>query len=61
MKQFLLKATGTAKLTKQELKEIFMDVEIVLNNQSLIYNEDDLPMPDLTPMFLLYGQPKMIS
>ena len=23
--------------------------------------EDDLPMPDLTLMFLLYGQPKMIS
>ena len=61
VKQFFLKATGRANLTKQELKEISMDIETALNNLSLIYIEDDLPMPDLTLTFLLYGQPKMIS
>ena len=60
VKQSLFKAIGRANLTKQELEEILLDIEIVLNNQPLIYIEYDIQMPGLTPNTLLYGQPIMI-
>ena len=60
VKQSLFKATGRANLTKQELKEILLDIVIVLNNRPLIYIEDDRQMPFSTPNTLLYGQPIII-
>ena len=57
MKQSLYKATGKANLTKQELEVILLGIAIVLNNLALIYIEDNIPMPILTPNTLLYGQP----
>ena len=41
VKQCLLKATGRANLTKKELEDILLDIEIVLNNQPVIYIEKD--------------------
>ena len=45
VKQSLFKATGRANLTKQELEEILLDIEIVLNNRPLIYIKEDIQMP----------------
>ena len=61
MKQSLFKTTGKANPTKQELEEILLDIEIVLNNLALIYIEENIQMPMLTPNTLLYGQPIMIQ
>ena len=60
VKQSLFKATDRANLTKKVLEEILLDIEIVLNNRPLIYNEDSIHMPVLTPNALLYEQPIMI-
>ena len=60
VKQYLFKATGRANLTKEELEEILLDMEIVLNSRPLIYIEGNIQMPVLTPNTLLYGQPIMI-
>ena len=42
VKQSLIKATGRVDLTKEELEEILLDIEIVLNNLPLIYLEGDI-------------------
>ena len=42
VKQCLYKATGRAKLTKQELEEIILDTEINLNNRPLMYIDDNI-------------------
>lgn len=47
MKQSLSKATGKINLIKQELDEILLDIEIVLNNRSLIHTEDNIQIPFL--------------
>ena len=60
VKQSLFKAIGRANLTKQELEEILLDIEIVLNNRPFIYVEEDIKIPVLTPNTLLYEQPIMI-
>ena len=61
VKQSLFKATGRENLIKQELNEILLDMEIAMNNRSLIYIEDDIQTQVLTPNTLFYGQPIMIS
>ena len=45
VKPSLFKATGRANLTKQELDENLLDLEIVLNNRPLICIEEDIQMP----------------
>ena len=57
VKQFLYKATGKAKLTRQELKEVILDTEINLNNRRLMYINDDIQFQILTPNILINGQP----
>ena len=61
VKQSPFKATGRPNLNKQELEEILLDIEIVLNNQLLIYIEENIQMSVLAPNTLLYGQPIMIQ
>ena len=57
VKQCLYKATGKAKLTRQELKEVILDTEINLNNRRLMYINDDIQFQILTPNILIHGQP----
>ena len=57
VKQFLCKATGKEKLTKQELEVVVLDAEINLNNRPLMYIDDDIQFPVLTPNILIHGQP----
>ena len=57
VKQCLYRATGKAKPTKQELEEVILDTEINLNNRPLMYIDDDIQFPVLTPNILIHGQP----
>ena len=52
--QCFYKATGKAKLTKQELEEVILDTEINLNNRPLMYIDDDIQFPVLTPNILIH-------
>ena len=60
VKQCLYKATGRANLSQKEFEEIALDIEATLNNQPLMYVEEDIKMPVLTPNTLLYGQPLLV-
>ena len=60
VKQCLYKATGKAKLTKQELEEVIVDTEINLNKRLLMYIDDDIQFPVLTLNILIHGQPIII-
>ena len=60
VKQCLYKATGRAKFTKQELK-VILDLEINLNNRRLMYIDDDIQFPALTPNILIHKQPITMS
>ena len=57
VKQCLYKGTGKVKLLKQELEEVILDTEINLNNRLLMYINDHIQFPILTPNILIYGQP----
>ena len=57
VKQCLYKASGRTKLTKQELEEVILDTEINLNNRLLMYINDHIQFPILTPNILIHGQP----
>ena len=57
VKKCLYKTTGKANLTKQELEEVILDTEINLNNLPLMYIDDDIQFPVLTPNILIYRQP----
>ena len=59
-KQYLYKTTRRANLSKKEFEEIVMDIEVTLNNRPLMYVEEDIQMPVLTPNTLLYGQPLLV-
>ena len=56
VKQCLYKITGRANLSQKEFEEIVLDKEVTLNNWSLMYVEEDIQMPVLTPNTLLYAQ-----
>ena len=49
VKSALYKSIGNGCLTKKELQDVLLDVEITLNNRPLGYQEDDIQMPTLTP------------
>ena len=51
VKTAMRKTIGNAYLTFDELKEVFLDVEIALNGRLLSYVEDDaqLPVQNVTP------------
>jgi len=57
VKQCLYKTTGRSNLLVSELEEIMLDIEVNLNNRPLMYLEDDITFPTLTPNTLIYGQP----
>ena len=55
VKQSLYKVIGKALLSKEELEEVLLDVELCLNNRPLSYVEDDHEMPILTPNVMSFG------
>ena len=60
VKQYLYKTTRRANLSKKGFEEIVVDIEVTLNNRPLMYVEEDIQMPVLTPNTLLYGQPLLV-
>ena len=60
VKQCLYKTTGRANLSQKEFEEIFLDIEVTLNNRPLMYKEEDIQTPMLTPNTLQYGQPLLL-
>ena len=54
VKTALNKTIGCGMLTRTELCEVVLDVEIALNNRPLCYVEDDIQLPVLTPNSLLF-------
>ena len=60
VKTAMRKTIGNAYLTFNELKEVFLDVEIALNGRPLSYVEDDAQLPVLTPYSMLFSQPNIL-
>ena len=60
VKQCLYKNTGRVNLSQREFEEIVLDMEVTLNNRPLMYVEEDIQMPMLTPNTLLYGNPLLL-
>ena len=54
------KTIGNACLSFEELKKVFLDVEIALNGRPLSYVEDDAQLPVLTPNSMLFSQPNSL-
>ena len=59
-KRVLYQTIGRANLRWGELKEVILDVEVILNNRSLSYQEDDVQLPILTPNAMMFGQPNIL-
>ena len=54
-KNTMYKSTGSSMLTWNEFEEVLFDTELTLNNRLLIYIEDDVQLPVLTPNTLIHG------
>lgn len=44
-----------------EVKEVVLDVEVAVNNCPLSYVEDDVELPVLTPVTMIYGQSNLVA
>ena len=55
-KQSLYKSIGKSLLTRSELEEVLLDVEVNLNNRSLTYIEEDLECSVLTLNSMILGR-----
>ena len=51
----LYKSLVNAHLTISELEGIALDIEININNRPLLYVDNDIELPILTPNSLIYG------
>ena len=60
VKRALYKSVGGARLTWSEFEEVLLDVEVALNNRPLTYLEDDVQLPTLTPIAMMFGQPNLL-
>ena len=60
VKTAVSKTIGNACLSFEELKEVFLDVEIALNGRPLSYVEDDAQLAVLTPNSMLFSQPNIL-
>ena len=49
VKQAFNKSFGNGTLTWADLQEVLLDVEVVLKNHPLIYVEEDVQLPLMTP------------
>ena len=60
VKSAMYKTIGQRNLSRKELQDVIIDVEVALNNRLLDYLENDVQLPVLTPNALLFGQPNVI-
>ena len=55
VKQCLYKTTGRASLSQNGFEKVILDIQVTLNKQPLMYEEEEIQMPVLTPNTLLHG------
>ena len=60
VKTAMRKTISNTYLTFDELKEVFLDVEIAFNGRPLSYVEDDAQLPVLTPYSMLFSQTNIL-
>ena len=56
LKAILYRTTGKAQLTWAELEEVLLDIEIILNNRSLTYIDEEIDYPIFTLNSLILGR-----
>ena len=56
IKAILHRTIGKAQLTRAELEEVLLDIEIILYNRRLTYIEEEIGYPILTPNSLIFGR-----
>jgi len=49
-----------ASLKFDELEEVILDVEVAENNRRLLYVEDDIELPVLTPYAMMHIQSNLL-
>ena len=54
VKSALYKSIGNGCLSKSEIQDVLLDIEVTLNNRPLGYQKDDVQMPTLTPNSLQF-------
>ena len=54
-KKVLYKLLGRSRITFEQMKEIFIEAEVIVNNRPLCYMEDDIQLPVLTPNMIIHG------
>ena len=60
VKQCSYQTTGRTNLSQEVFEEIFLDIDVTLNSQSLMFVEEDIQMPVLKPNTLLHGHPLLL-
>lgn len=50
LKKVLYKLLGKSRLTFQQMKEVLLEVEVIVSNQPVGYLKDDIQLPSLTLM-----------
>ena len=60
VEQAFNKSVGNGTLTRAELKDVLLDVEVALNNRLLSYVEEDVQLALLTPNMLQFGRPNLL-
>ena len=56
----MYKTIGNGFLSLEELREVLLEVEVVLNNRQPSYVDDDVQHPILTPNLLLYYRANLL-
>ncbi|XP_028397203.1 uncharacterized protein LOC114521012 [Dendronephthya gigantea] len=59
-KRDFYKTIGNGNLKREELSEVILDIEVALNNRPLMYLEDDIELPVLTPNTMLNINPSVL-
>ena len=60
VKQAFYKAIGRAFLMFDEPEEVVLDIEVAVNSRPLSYVEDDVKLPVLTPVTMMYVQSNLL-
>ena len=60
VKQAFNKRVGNGTLTRSELQDVLLAMEVALNNRPLSYVEEDVQLPVQTPNILQFGRPNLL-
>ena len=60
MKAAFYKTVGQGLLTREELTEVLLDIEVTLNNRPLSYLEEDVQLPTLMQNSFLFNNSNIL-